>query len=426
MTLGLVAACLMLAAHPLFTYPITLALFRPRNRPVAPMEAEGGRPSLAICMCAYNEADVIAAKVERLIEMAEAYGPATIHVYADCPADDTAIILSRYADRIDLVIGTERAGKTFGMNRLVARSDSEYLMFTDANVESDVDAAIELARPLSDPTVGCTTARLVYSNRGESPTSALGAIYWAMEERIKQLESRTTGLIGCDGAMFLMRRSLHRAPPPHLIDDLFLSLNILIERSRIVSVPHVKVFERSATGAVEEKRRKQRIACQAINVHRAMWPRLRRMPALSLYAYISHRPMKWLMPFFLGAAAMFCLLLVALTLGPVIAALLAIASAAVIWIGERFRVRPFSLVSSAVLSLAGVAVGVCESVFLNKTYTTWDPALSVRLVDTDDYTPPSGPHGGPTQPPHTPLTMLAKPVPGNGPRVDGGRASFDR
>jgi cellulose synthase/poly-beta-1,6-N-acetylglucosamine synthase-like glycosyltransferase len=414
----------MLAAHPLFTYPITLALFRPRHAPVALIEAEGARPSLAICMCAYNEEDVIAAKVERLIEMAEAYGPATIHVYADCPADNTASILSRYADRIDLVIGTERAGKTFGMNRLVARSDSEYLMFTDANVESDVDAAIELARPLADPTIGCTTARLVYSNRGESPTSALGAIYWAMEERIKQLESRTTGLIGCDGAMFMMRRSLHRPPPPHLIDDLFLSLNILIERSRIVSVPHVKVFERSATGAVEEKRRKQRIACQAINVHSAMWPRLRRMPALSLYAYISHRPMKWLMPFFLAGAALSCLLLVALTLGPVVAALVAAASALVIYVGERFRLKPFSLLSSAVLSLAGVGVGVYESVVLKKTYTTWDPALSVRLVDTDDFTP--APSRSETPPPpsdHTPLAMMAPP-PHSGGRAGSG-ASFD-
>lgn len=367
------------AVHPLLTYPLSLRLFV-RARPVTPAPApRSPRPTLAICMSAYNEQDVIAAKIERLIEVAEAYGPATIHVYADAPHDDTVAILRDYADRIDLVVGTERAGKTFGMNLLVARSRSDYLLFTDANVESDVDVAVRLARWLDDPSVGCATARLVYSNSDETATAALGSGYWQREERIKKIESDRIGLIGCDGAMFMMRRSLHRAPAPHLIDDLFLSLTILIAGARIVSADDVQVYERSATGANEEKRRKQRIACQAINVHRAMWPQLRRMRFLPLYAYISHRPMKWLMPFFVAGAALFATLAVGLAAGWATAAWLVLAGAVLLWLGEATQAKPLSLVSSAVLSLYGVGVGVLESLFLGKTYTVWDPALSVRL-----------------------------------------------
>lgn len=331
-------------------------------------------------MSAYNEEEVIAAKVERLLEIAAAYGPATVHVYADAPRDATASILRRYADRIDLVVGEERAGKTHGMNLLVARSDSELLMFTDANVESGVDVAIELARPLADPTVGCATAKLVYSNPGETATSSLGSFYWAMEEWIKCVESDRMGLIGCDGAMFMMRRSLHVPPPPHLIDDLFLSLSILIAGSRIVSVDHVQVYERSATGAAEEKRRKQRIACQAMNVHRAMWPRLRRMPFLPLYGYVSHRLMKWLMPFLLAGAAVSALLAIGFAFGFAVAGALTLALVVALLFGAITDVKPFSLLSSAVLSLAGVGMGFLESIFLNKTYATWNPAMSVRAA----------------------------------------------
>jgi cellulose synthase/poly-beta-1,6-N-acetylglucosamine synthase-like glycosyltransferase len=351
-----------------------------RKRPPPRLRAtEAVRPSLAICMCAYREQDMIAAKIERLIEIAAAYGPATVHVYIDAPSDDTALIAQRYADRIDLVVGTERAGKTFGMNLLVARSRSELLLFTDANVESGTDVAIELSRPLADPTIGCATAQLIYSNSKESPTSRLGSLYWALEEWIKRIESDRIGLIGCDGAMFMMRRALHVAPPPYLIDDLFLSLHILVSGSRIVSVDHVQVYERSATGADEEKRRKQRIACQALNVHRAMWPVLRRMRWLPLYAYLSHRPMKWLMPFFVGTAILAGLVAIGIAVGPLVTGAVILALAIILFVSERAQIKPFSLVSSALLSLFGVGQGVLESIFLNKTYAIWDPAMSVRL-----------------------------------------------
>lgn len=330
-------------------------------------------------MCAYREEAVIAAKIERLIEMAEAYGPATIHVYVDAPTDETAVIAQRYADRIDLVIGTERAGKTYGMNLLVARSDSELLMFTDANVESEADVAIPLTAPLADPSIGCTTAKLVYSNSTESSTSRLGSLYWALEEWIKRIESDRIGLVGCDGAMFVMRRSLHEPPPPYLIDDLYLSLQILVAGSRIVSVDHVQVYERSATGADEEKRRKQRIACQALNVHRAMWPKLRRMPWLPYYAYISHRPMKWFMPFFVAGAVVAALAAISLAVGVQAVGILVLIAAVLLLVGEKAQIKPFSLLSSASLSLFGVAQGVIESIFLKKTYAIWDPAMSVRL-----------------------------------------------
>jgi cellulose synthase/poly-beta-1,6-N-acetylglucosamine synthase-like glycosyltransferase len=378
-----VAAALMaLAVHPMLTYPLSLAAFSRKRAAARLRTPDAPRPSMAICMCAYREEAVIAAKIERLIEIAEAYGPATIHVYVDAPSDDTALIAQRYADRIDLVIGTERAGKTYGMNILVARSESELLMFTDANVESEADVASELSAPLADPSVGCATAQLVYSNSGESSTSRLGSLYWALEEWIKRIESDRIGLVGCDGAMFVMRRSLHQPPPPHLIDDLYLSLQILVSGKRIVSVDHVQVYERSATGADEEKRRKQRIACQALNVHRAMWPKLRRMGWLPYYAYLSHRPIKWFMPFFIAGALIAALVAVGLAVGPLPVAVLVLIAAILLMVGERAQIKPFSLFSSALLSLFGVAQGVLESIFLNKTYAIWDPAMSVRLDTT--------------------------------------------
>lgn len=336
------------------------------------------RPSVAICLSAYNEERVIAQKIETLIAMAARYGNATIHVYADAPADGTVAILKNYADRIDLVIGEARRGKTFGMNTLVARSSSELILFTDANVVSDTDALEKLVAPFADASIGCASAKLIYSNSDESVASKTGASYWAIEESIKAIETRTVGLIGVDGAMFMLRRSLHEPPASNLIDDLTLSLGVLVRGARLVTVADVLVYERSAVKNMEEYARKKRIACQAMNVHRIMWPRLKAMPFPKLYAYVSHRLLKWLTPFLLLGFGFALLILGARHLDPITMIGLIVSGIIIVAAGIALRIKPFKMIASAAISLAGVGMGILEALFSRQDYVVWDPALSVR------------------------------------------------
>lgn len=368
---------LLLAAHPFVIYPLTLRLF-PQRTVAAPPQIGTDRPRVAICMSAYNESRSIRRRMERLIEAADAYGNATIHVYADGPRDGTIEILRDFADRIDLVVSDDRSGKTYGMNLLVARSDSDLVLFTDANVMHDADVIAKLVAPFADPSVGCVSARLVYSNADDSPAAATGAAYWRAEESIKAIESRTVGLIGVDGAMFVLRREGHRPPPPQLIDDLYLSLVVLASGKRLLSSPDALVYERSATEAEEEFVRKRRIACQAINVHRALWPQLRRLPWPAFYGYLSHRMLKWMTPFVLLAAALCALPVAVAVLGGWLVVALAVGGSALLWIGRALRLAPAERVAAALLSLTGVAMGVIDSVWGKKTYAVWQPAESVR------------------------------------------------
>lgn len=329
-------------------------------------------------MSAFNEERVIVDKMEGLLAMAAAYGPATIHVYVDGAADRTAALLRPYSDRIDLVVSEERRGKTAGLNLLVRRSSSDLIAFTDANVLTPPDGLIGLAAAFSDPEVGCATARLSYSNPGETGMSLAGALYWKLEEAIKTLETQTVGVLGVDGAFFMMSRKDYEPAPDKLIDDLYVSLCALARGRKVVSVRGVEVFERNATKAGEEFRRKARIACQAMNVHRALWPRLSRMPLLSLYAYISHRLLKWLMPFTLALTGL-CLLgavIELVGLGP--ALLLVALGGGGLALGGWLGVKPIRLALSMAASLAGVGYGVLQSWFSSTSYTVWTPAASIR------------------------------------------------
>ena len=381
LAIGFATLATVLCLHPFVTYPGSLLLLPRRPLKQRSANAAGLVPaSVAICMSAYNEDAVIAAKMDSLLTMAHEYpGEATVHVYADAPSDRTVEILEAYSDRADIVIGTERRGKSWGMAQLVLRSQSDLLLFSDANVASEPDAIIGLAATFDDPEVGLASAQLVYSNPAESATSKSGAFYWAFEERIKRIESATVGLVGVDGAMFMIRRALYRAPPPHLIDDLFVSLTTLISGARVISVQSVTVFERSSSRAEEEFNRKKRIACQAWNVHRALWPELKRLPPLKLYAYFSHRVLKWLTPFLVLLVVLsYAAVIAELTSWPVAVGIV-VGGAAALALGSAIDFQPMLIVSTMLYSLAGVGLGLLQSIFQNKTYTVWQPADSVRV-----------------------------------------------
>ena len=354
---GVGAMLLACAIHPLVGYPISLALFARRR--IEREEHWDERPNVAICLSAYNEEAVIAEKIRSLIAAAERYGPATLHVYTDGCSDRTVELLEPFADQIDLVVSTERRGKTHGMNLLMERSASTLVMFSDANVVARESIIEQLANPFRDPNVGCTTARLLYTNRGESATSLAGSIYWAIEEAIKQIESETIGMIGVDGASFMVRRALYRRPPENLIDDLYVTLNILATGAAVVRVPKAVIYERSAVKVDEEYRRKVRIAAQAIAVHRHLWVAIRKLPAWTVYGYVSHRLMKWMIPFFLaGAALAFTAGFTVLWGWPALAVIAA--AAAITAIGGMNDVPVLALLYTSALSLFGVARGVVQ------------------------------------------------------------------
>ena len=369
---------LLLAQQPVLGYPLSLMMIRHRRLPGHGSDAVA-RPSLAICLCAYNEELSIVAKVESLLAMAAAYGPqATVYVYADAPTDQTVALLDDYRDRLHLHVSPVRRGKTAGMKLLVSMSQSELIAFTDANVMTEHDGLVRLAEPFGNPQIGCTSARLVYYNASQSPTATAGSFYWRAEEWLKRLESRTFGVIGVDGAFFMVRRALYEGPPDNLIDDLYVSLVILANGYDVITVEDVIARERSSTRWHDEFVRKRRIACQAMNVHRALLPRLRRMPFALRYAYFSHRYLKWLLPFTAPAALIF--LLAAAGEVSTVHELYAAAMAGIILavLGWLFQPRWPMIVVTSFASLAGVGMGVLQSTFMRKDYTTWEIAKSGR------------------------------------------------
>jgi cellulose synthase/poly-beta-1,6-N-acetylglucosamine synthase-like glycosyltransferase len=376
--LGAALIFLVLATHPFLTYPLSLRFLKRRKRAFPTVRPRLTRPRVAVCMCAYNEEACIERKMANLLDLRERRGQLDILIYVDGSSDRTAMLLAPFADRATIIVSSGRQGKTHGMNRLVAASTADILVFTDANVLIDPAAIDALARPFDDPAIGCVCGHLVYTNGAATATAKVGSLYWRLEELVKRFESRLGAVMGADGSLFAIRRRLHRPVPDWLIDDMFVSLSILCDGYRVVRAEDAMAYEASVTAPVEEFRRKIRISCQAFNVHRVLWPRLRRLPVLILYLYLSHKLLRLLSGFSLSvsvACAGTALVLLGMPAISVVAA--AAGGIGGLWLAVRYQWRPWAAIGEILAALAGAAAGVVQSL-CGRTFQIWTPAASIR------------------------------------------------
>ena len=382
MTPWLIAAAVffLLAQHPFITYPLSLWCLR-RVRPAPPTEPEPVPLRFAICVCAYNEEKVIEAKIANLLALQVREPETQLLVYVDAAVDRTTALLEPYQDRLRLHVAQRRHGKTHGMNLLVKLAQADIIVFTDANVEMDLQALTNLRRHFADPSVGCVCGNLTYVNAHDSVTAYAGSLYWRLEQTIKSLEqtsgSATASIMGADGSLFAIRRELHQPPPDHLIDDMYVSLRVLCDGHRVIQAEDVRAYENTGTRQREEFQRKVRIACQAFNVHRTLWPQLRRLEALTVYKYVSHKLLRWLCIYFLGLTALCASVAIAVGFGWFIAVAVSVAITLVLWIGQRWALKPFAQVTDVLVNLAGAGVGVWQSL-RGAQYQTWRPSNSAR------------------------------------------------
>ncbi|HEY9538077.1 MAG TPA: glycosyltransferase [Kiloniellaceae bacterium] len=371
--------CVLAVVYPYAIYPLILA--RLQERPLRPVVTVPGRVRplrLSLAFCAYNEAAVLPAKIENLRRLREAEPELEILAYSDGSSDATAALLRAEDSWLRVFAAEERHGKSHGMNTLVQAAQGDVVVFTDANVTVDPAALAALRRSFADPIVGCVCGHLVYTNGDEGATAAVGSFYWRLEERIKALESRSGSTMGADGSIFAVRRRLYRPVPPDIIDDMFVSLSILCDGYRVVRDSAVVAYERATTDSGDEFRRKVRIACQAFNCHRLLRPRLRKLPPLDRFKYVSHKVLRWFGIYFLAAgilAAGGWLLWHGLGL---VAVAGAVAAAALYAAGRAGVPRALAKIVEILRAMAATGIGLVKS-RRGERFQTWElPASSRR------------------------------------------------
>lgn len=220
-------ASLVAVLWPFLFYPLILRMLPTR----AEQPGQGQEPSASLLFCAYDEAAAMPEKLANLAMLKQRYPGLEILAFDDGSSDDTAALIAASGDLVTLIRGPGRSGKAHGMKQLAARARGDVLIFTDANVLLDADAIGNLLARYADPAIGGVLGSLHYMGEGESATASVGSLYWRIEEQLKDEESRTGNVLGADGSIFSIRRSLYPEFPDSVLDDLTVSMAVVFAGS---------------------------------------------------------------------------------------------------------------------------------------------------------------------------------------------------
>ncbi len=282
-------------------YPLLLTLLARFSESALP-DCKLPAPSVTLLISAFNESQVIAAKVENALALEYPRDRLEIMVISDASDDGTDEIVQQFSSRgVCLLRQEPRIGKTAGLNLGVSEARGEILVFSDANAMYQPDALRMLVRHFSDPKVGYVVGNARYYEKGiESSSAQSEGLYWKLETYLKKKESMFGSVVGGDGAIYAIRRELYSPLLPTDINDFLNPLQIVTRRYSGVFEPAAVCYEEAAQNFSQEYRRKVRIISRSLNA-------LSRVPEVlnplqnprHWFMLISHKVLRWFAPVFM-------------------------------------------------------------------------------------------------------------------------------
>jgi cellulose synthase/poly-beta-1,6-N-acetylglucosamine synthase-like glycosyltransferase len=266
------------------------------------VERRTGCPRVSLVFAAHNEASIIARKMENCARLN--YPAELLEVLVGCDGctDETAA-LARFTAPPNVTVFEflERSGKPAVLNSLVPLAHGDIVVFCDANTEFEPDAIHALVRRFKRPDIGCVCGELRLRSSDGKPTGE--QIYWRYETLLKFLESRLNMLVGANGALFAIRRSLFtEIPSDGIVEDFLIALHVRAAGYRVVYEPEAIAWEEVAPNARHEFRRRVRIGAGNFHALRHTWRMLNPLAGGVALALWSHKVCRWLAPLALVAA----------------------------------------------------------------------------------------------------------------------------
>jgi cellulose synthase/poly-beta-1,6-N-acetylglucosamine synthase-like glycosyltransferase len=256
--------CLGVGLYPYALYPLCvglLRLLRPR-----PVRAAAITPRVTVVISAYNEAGHIEATVRNKLD--QDYPPQLLDVMvaSDGSTDETDAVLRALAHqdpRVSYFRQQPRNGKTAALNALVARAGGEIIVFADANSMFRPDTVRRLVAVFADPEVGYATGCMLYVDPQGSLVGDGCTAYMRYENALRGLETVTGSIVGVDGGVDAVRRSLYQPMRADQLPDLVLPLSVVEQGRRVVFVPDAVLEEETLTTQGAEYRMRVRVALRA-------------------------------------------------------------------------------------------------------------------------------------------------------------------
>jgi cellulose synthase/poly-beta-1,6-N-acetylglucosamine synthase-like glycosyltransferase len=313
-------------------------------------------PAVSLIVPAYDEEQVIAAKVANALALDYPRQLLEVIVASDGSSDATAE--RARAAGADFVLELEPGGKVAALNAGAARAGGELLAFSDANSAWAPDALSRLVEPFADPSVGYVCGQVRFPEAGGGN---LEGAYWRYEMAVRKMESALGGVTAGNGAIYAVRRDAYIPLAPSGSHDLSFPFELAKRGLRALYTPAARAEEKMVPTLEGEFARKRRMMAGIWDIVVGEGMLLPRgYSPLFAFELFSHRLLRYLSPFLHAIA----LLANALLLGDgwvytvTFAIQLALIAAALL--GRALPLAPLRIARYYVMTTASIAAGLWD------------------------------------------------------------------
>jgi cellulose synthase/poly-beta-1,6-N-acetylglucosamine synthase-like glycosyltransferase len=366
-----ISAALIVYTH--VGYPLVLRLLAGLRRPGKPPRQPDEPPRVSLIVAAYNEEEVIEAKVANALALDYPRERLELIVASDGSTDAT--VERARAAGADLVLELPRGGKVAAQNAAAERACGEILAFSDANSAWRPDALRRLVEPFAEKKVGYACGQVRFLDPGGDN---LEGAYWRYEMKVRELESSLAGVTAGNGAIYAVRAEAYIPLAPSGSHDLSFPFRLAKRKLRSLYVPAARAEEKMVPTLEGEFARKRRMMVGIWDIvvgERMIYPRgYTPLYALELF---SHRLLRYLTPFLHLLA--FLTNLALLGQGWVYIATyaiqLAVIAAAIL--GGQFRFGPLRIARYYAMTTLSIAAGLWDR-FRQGPPAAWEKAPGTR------------------------------------------------
>jgi cellulose synthase/poly-beta-1,6-N-acetylglucosamine synthase-like glycosyltransferase len=271
-----------------------LARGRDRRRPPVREEA---LPAVTLIIPAYNEELHLAERIANLGQLDYPRDRMQVVFVSDGSTDRTNDMLTAVDEpTIKTVLLPARSGKAQALNEAVAHARHDIFVFSDASTLFAPDALRRLVRHFADPGVGVVCGALRFNGGGEFTQTE--GVYWRYEMMLRLMEARLGATLTASGAIYALRRDCYRPlRADDVIDDFVVPMRARGLGYRVVFDPEAEAVDFAGASVKEEFTRRVRLA---VGSFKALGE-LSRIPvnALTCVAFVSHKVLRWILPFLL-------------------------------------------------------------------------------------------------------------------------------
>ncbi len=259
-------------------------------------------PLVTIVFSVFNEEKVIKRKLESIVNSDYPKEKIQILIGSDNSTDQTHQIIEEFSSQhknITLIKKETRNGKLKIINELFDLTETDHLIFTDANVFFEPITLKALVYNLIAKDANLVCGNILKFSPKNSGISGQEIFYINFENQLKYNESLKYGFcVGVEGGCYgILKNSFVKVPDGFLMDDFFITLDVISKKGKVLFEPEAICYEDVNDDPMIEFKRKIRISLGNFRNLKFYKHLLFPIHKGFGFAFFSHKVLRWFTPF---------------------------------------------------------------------------------------------------------------------------------